>query len=178
MPILGIMRNRLILIPVLLSFGCAGDEPVSDDVAKGWRSTQRAFEDDKADWQTDVDIDGSLDVTLDCPDGGSYRAVGTYTDSETFDLTVAFDGCGADGVVIDGDLALHAEVAVTEGSTRVSMSYEGDLTWSGEANGSCTIDMTAMVAVETDNDSAEVDAEFHGDICGYDADAVVQAASN
>lgn len=172
------MRNRLVLIPILLSFGCAGDEPVSDDVAKGWRSTQLAFEDDKADWQEGVDVDGSLDVSLDCPDGGSYRVAGSYDNDEKFDLTMAFDGCGADGVVIDGELALHAEVAVSESSTRVSMSYEGDLEWSGAAKGSCAIDMTAMVAVETGHDSAEVDAEFHGDICGYDADAVVHAAAH
>ena len=168
------MRNRLgILIPVLLSFGCASDEPVSDDVSTGWRATQIAFEGDKADWGNEVDVDGSLDVGLDCPDGGSYRVVGSYDTDEKFDLTVAFDSCGAEGVVIDGDLALHAEVAVTDDSTRVSVSYEGDLTWSGEAQGSCSIDMTATVAVESD----EVDAEFHGDICGYDADAVVHAGS-
>jgi hypothetical protein len=176
------MRNRLgILIvglPVLLSFGCAGDEPVSDDAAKGWRATQLAYGNDVADWQQGVDIDGSLDVSLDCPDGGSYRAVGTYVDEKSFDLSVAFDGCSADGVVIDGDLALHAEVDISGNDTRVSMSYEGELTWSGEANGSCGIDVTASVAVEVDDDSADVDAEFHGDICGYDDDAVVHAGSH
>lgn len=172
------MRNRLVaVLPVLLSLGCAGDEPVSDDVAKGWRSTQLAFTDDQDEWQQGVDIDGSLDVSLDCPDGGSYRAVGTYDSSETFDLTIAFEGCSAEGVVIDGDLALHAEVAVSGNDTRVSMSYEGDLTWSGAAEGSCSIDMTAKVAVDVDDDSADVDAEFHGDICGYDADAVVHAGT-
>src|SRR5688500_6726435 len=106
------MRNLVISIPVLLSIGCAGDEPVSDDVSRGWRATPLAFGDDMAEWEQGVDVDGSLDVSLDCPDGGSYRAVGTYSDGETFDLSVEFAGCSAGGVVIDGVLAMHAEVDI------------------------------------------------------------------
>ena len=171
------MRKLVISIPVLLFIGCAGDEPPSDDATKGWRATQLAFGDDQAEWEQGVDVDGSLDVSLDCPDGGSYRAVGTYAANDTFDLSVEFEGCGADGVVIDGTLALHAEVDIDEHGTRVETTYEGELTWSGEANGSCGIDMSASVVVAVDDDSADVDAEFHGDICGYDADAVVHAGS-
>jgi len=165
-------------VPVLLCLACAADEPVSDDVSRGWRATQLAYADDASQWQADVDIDGSLDVRFDCPDGGSYHAVGTYDDTMTFDLTVEFDACRADGVVVDGSLALHAEVDVDENGTRTSMSYAGELSWSGEASGTCEIDMTAKVAVETDGESADVDAEFHGSICGYDADAVVDASTH
>jgi hypothetical protein len=171
------MRKLVISIPVLLSIGCAGDEPVSDDASRGWRATQLAFGDDMTEWEQGALVDGSLDVSLECPDGGSYRAVGTYSSDNTFDLTVEFEGCGADGVVIDGALALHAEVDIDEHGTRVQTSYEGDLTWSGEASGSCDIDMSASVVVAVDDDSADVDAEFHGEICGYDADAVVHAGS-
>ena len=171
------MRKLVISNPVLLSFGCAGDEPVSDDASRGWRATQLAFADDQADWQQGVDVDGSLDVSFDCPGGGSYRAVGTYSNSEAFDLSVEFESCSADGIVIDGSLDLHAEVVVDENSTRVETSYVGDLTWSGEVEGSCGIDMTASVSVVTSGDKSDVDVEVHGDICGYDADAVVHAGS-
>ena len=171
------MRTLIHSIPVLLFIGCAGDEPVSDDASRGWRATQLAFGDDQTEWQEGVDVQGSLDVTLDCSGGGSYRAVGTYADDNTFDLTVEFEGCSTDGVVIDGSLALHAEVDIDAHGTRVDTSYAGDLTWSGAANGSCDIDVTASVSVVTEGDMADVDAEFHGDICGYDADAVVHAGA-
>ena len=169
------MRTLVISIPVLLSIGCAGDEPVSDDASRGWRATQLAFADDQTEWQEGVDVDGSLDVSLGCPDGGSYRAVGTFANNETFDLSVEFENCSADGVVIDGSLALYAKVEVDEHGTRVETSYSGELTWSGAAQGSCGIDMTASVVVATSDDSSEVDVEFHGEICGYEADAVVHA---
>jgi hypothetical protein len=163
--------GTILSVPVLVLLGCAGDEPPSDDATNGWRATQLAIGDDEAQWQQQVDVDGKLDVSLECPDGGSYRAAGAYTDGTKFDLVLEFDGCSADGVVIDGDLSLHAEVEVGEDSARVATSYEGSLTWSGEANGSCDVDMTALVAVE----SSEVDVEVHGEICGYEADAVVHA---
>ena len=162
-------------LPALLCLACAGDEPVSDDVSKGWRATQLVTAEDQAKWQQSVDIDGSLDVRFDCPDGGSYHAVGTYEDTTKFDLTMEFDGCSSGGVTIDGSLALYAEVHVDEHGTRTSLEYHGDLEWSGAANGSCAIDMTASVVVETDGADSDVDAEFHGSICGYEADAVVHA---
>jgi hypothetical protein len=172
------MRTLALSIPVLLTLGCAGDEPVSDDASKGWRATQLAFGDDASAWQQGADIDGSLDVALDCPGGGSYRAVGSYTDGNTFDLTVEFEGCSAEGVVIDGSLAMHAKVTIDEHGTHVETSYAGELAWAGAANDSCSIDVTASVSVTTDDDSADVDAEFHGEICGYDADAVVHASAD
>ena len=164
-------------LPALVCLACAADEPVSDDVSKGWRATQLAYGSDQAEWEQGVDIDGSLDLDLECPDGGSYRAVGTYTNNQDFDLTIEFAQCAADGVVIDGHLALQGLVAVTENSSRVEVEYDGELTWSGDAEGSCAIDMTTKVAVSVDDDSADVDVEAHGSICGYDADAVVHASA-
>lgn len=166
----------ILSLPVLLSFGCAGDEP-SDDATKGWRATQVAIGETQNEWKDIADVDGSLDVDLECTGGGSYRVVGSVTDTETFDISLDFDDCSAEGVVIDGSLSMHAEVEVSENSTRVAVSYEGDLKWSGAAEGSCSIDATMRVAVQSDESSSEVDVEVHGDICGYDADAVVHAGT-
>jgi hypothetical protein len=171
------MRKLVISIPVLLTIGCAGDEPVSDDASRGWRATQLAIGDGQSEWGQGVDVDGSLDISLDCVGGGSYRAIGTYADGNTFELSIEFEGCSADGVVIDGSLAMHALVDVDDHGTRVETSYEGELSWSGAAQGSCDIDVNALVVVTTDDDSSDVEVEFHGDICGYDADAVVHAGS-
>ena len=171
------MRTLIITlsIPVLFTFGCGEEEP-SDDATNGWRATQLAIGQSQGDW-ADVAVDGSLDVDLDCAGGGSYRVVGSYSDDQAFDLTLEFDGCAAEDVVIDGALSMHAEVEVSENSTRVAVSYDGELSWSGAAKGSCGINATALVAVQSDGNSSEVDVEFHGEICGYDADAVVHAST-
>jgi hypothetical protein len=171
------MRTLIITlaIPVLFTFGC-GDEEPSDDATNGWRATQLAIGQSQGDW-ADIAVDGALDVDLDCIDGGSYRVIGAYSGNEEYDLSLEFDGCATEDVVIDGTLSMHAEVEVTENSTRVAVSYEGELSWSGAANGSCGIEATALVAVQSDENSSEVDVEFHGEICGYDADAVVHAST-
>lgn len=166
----------LFTLPVLLTIGCGGEEP-SDDATKGWRATQLAIGETQNDWKDISEVDGSLDVDLECTGGGSYRVVGSVTDNETFDVSLDFDNCSAENVVIDGSLSMHAEIEVTENSSRVAVSYDGDLKWSGAAEGSCSIDATMLVAVQSDASSSEVDVEVHGDICGYDADAVVHAGS-
>jgi hypothetical protein len=43
-------------------------------------------------------------------------------------VSIAFDGCKADGVVISGELAMHASVEVSEGYTHVEVEYGGQLT--------------------------------------------------
>lgn len=37
--------------------------------------------------------------------------------------------------------------------------------------------MHAEVTTEVSDDSADVDVSFHGNLCGYDADAVVRASA-
>jgi len=58
----------------------------------------------------------------------------------------------------------------------VHVDYQGELTFTGEAEGSCEIDMVIDVEAQGGNDpSAHV--SVHGEICGYSADAVVDASA-
>lgn len=170
------LGNALLTLAILLP-ACADDE-VDGDVAKGWRATNLAIGGKTGEWQAQAEADGSLSGELTCPSSGKYSIEGSITDSNTFDVSIDFDGCSADGVTISGHLAMHAEVAVTDNSSRVHVDYQGELEWSGAAEGSCEIDMVADVAVAVSGNDAKVDASFHGEVCGYSADAVVDASAH
>lgn len=175
------LRLALVTLAIAVLPACADDDEVDGDVARGWRATNLAIGEQQADWGTSVDVDGNLTLDLGCTDGGRAHIEGSYTNAESFDVSIEFDGCTADGVTISGDLAMHAEVATTATSTDVSISYSGDLQWSGDAQGSCAIDVSASVSTEITGSGAdtevEVDAEFRGEVCGYDAQAVVSASA-
>ncbi|MEO1338116.1 MAG: hypothetical protein AAFV29_20900, partial [Myxococcota bacterium] len=51
--------------------------------------------------QTMVDSSGNASVS--CPDGGTFTASGSVTDT-SFDLTITFDACAANGYVFNGTL--------------------------------------------------------------------------
>jgi hypothetical protein len=79
----------------------------------------------------------------------------TSEDLVTTHLEMTFDGCEADGVVIDGHLELDAEVTDAE----VSSSILGDLTFSGDAQGTCEVDIGANVTSTT--------VSAHSSVCGF-----------
>jgi hypothetical protein len=168
--------GKLLLTSAFLLPACAdGDDPDPDAVA-GWRAASTALGSQGAQWQGEADVDGTLDTDLVCPSGGQYVVEGNISDANEFDVSVTFDGCNEGGVLISGHLSLHAEVEVTESSSRVHVDYQGELTFTGEAEGSCEIDMVIDVEAQGGNDpSAHV--SVHGEICGYSADAVVDASA-
>jgi hypothetical protein len=175
------MRNlgTVLLTLATLMPACADDDAVDADTARGWRATNLAIGEKGSMWQTQADVDGNLASDLACPTGGKYAIEGSIVAENEYDVTLSFDGCNAEGVIISGQLALHAEVEVTDSSSRVHVDYQGEITWSGEAEGSCEVDMVADVAVSVsggNNPTADVDASFHGHVCGYSADAVVDAS--
>jgi hypothetical protein len=173
------MRNlgKALLTLAILLPACADDE-VDGDVSRGWRATSLAIGNQTSQWQAQADADGTLTGELTCPSSGHYTIEGSITDENHFDVSVGFEGCTADGVTISGHLALHADVTVTDNSSRVHVDYEGELEWSGAAEGSCDVDMVADVAVSVSGNDASVDASFHGHVCGYSADAVVDASTH
>lgn len=177
------MRNASMftLALALVLPACADDGDVDADSSKGWRAMGSAIEGSQEEWSTNVDADGNLDLDAACTGDGTARFVGSYADEGSFDMSAEFDGCTAEGVVISGNLALTGSV-VTEGdSTTVTLSYEGDLTWSGEAQGSCAIDveaaMTTSFSGEGEDAELDFDMTFEGTICGYDAESVANASA-
>lgn len=171
-----------LLALALLLPACADDGAVDDNTSRGWRATSLAIGDQQTEWGTSVDAEGNLAAQFGCVDGGHATIEGSYSDENEFDVAMTFDGCTADGVVISGSLAMHAEIVLTDHSSDVSIDYGGTLQWSGAAQGSCEIDMSAEVSASITGTGAQTqadfDAEFHGTVCDYDADAVVSASAS
>lgn len=154
--------------------GSEGDPPDEDGARTGWRSTQTALAgagvDVQAQWMASGTIDdngvtGMVTGTLPCPDGGSLEveSTGEVTEQHVFgDVRIEFDGCEADGVVIDG--YLHQTGEVTE--TKVSSQVSGELVWTGAAQGTCDIDLEANVTT----DGVSASGSFGGKMCGYGYD--------
>ncbi|MBK8715335.1 MAG: hypothetical protein IPN32_11380 [Deltaproteobacteria bacterium] len=151
-----------------------GDDP-SPDASRGWRATNLVVADGQDEWNGEVDASGQLTFDLSCPDGGAYHLEGSYSNENDYALTLSFDDCTSEGVTIAGHLALEASISVTPTTSHVAVDYSGELTFSGDANGSCAIDMTAEITADSSGGgSAEV--EYHGSVCGFSADAVVSAS--
>jgi hypothetical protein len=164
-----------------LVFGCHAGEPATgpadlDSARAGWRSTELVMAEAGIDVQgssSSVTIDQNgvsamVTGTVSCPEGGSL----TFdTDTQVTDDLVAsnveleFDGCGVDGVVIDG--FLETATAVTD--PEVSTSITGELSFSGEAQGTCEIDIGTTVT----HDASSSSVSSHASVCGFGYDELL-----
>lgn len=136
-------------------------------------------------------LDGglALSVNVDCPSGGKMKIDGrTSLMSELgglegwdpyaslaleFDLDVKFRRCKVDGVKLGGDLhyALDVDVDSTAGEASLEWSYTGDVTFRGDIEGRCEIDMVASARSGDAFTDLEVRA-YAGTMCGLDAEEV------
>ncbi len=172
---------------MLLLAACDSAEAVNseDDAAKGWVATQSALENGSNSVQTRAaDTTVNIDASADCLNGGSAHFKGTLEttvdlenptagNSTNFDYTTTFSGCTTQGVTIDGALDYQLMTSTSgDGSASVNYAYSGEVTWSGDVNGSCVIDMTA--SVETGPTS--VSATYSGTVCGFDASATLNVS--
>lgn len=169
-------KNRLalsLLFVALAPLACAEDEAVADDVASGWRTTSKVMGEQQLMWDAEADEDGDLAAMGTCPDGGSASVEGTYDSEEELSVTMTFDGCRAEGITIAGNLAMTTELVVEDDSVEIDSTMRGSLRWSGAVEGSCAIDMRISARGGADGSAA---VSISGDLCGYDAYDVVEAA--
>jgi hypothetical protein len=138
-----------------------------------------------------LDVGGSIRIDADvpCPDGGKIKLDGSASlNSEIgnldgwdayaslaveFDLGVTFRRCKVDGVKLGGDLdyALTFDVDTAAGAASLEWSYTGEVTFRGDIEGKCTIDMHAS-ASSGDAFSSLAARGYAGTMCGFDAEEV------
>lgn len=124
--------------------------------------------------------ESEVNVSVDCPSGGSMSISGTFVQDGTFDAnnpsaggtldiafdySMSFDNCAAQDVVIDGGLNYALDLSV-DTSTNVydySFAFSGEVGFSGSVSGTCSIDATGSMSSETGV------MTYEGTICGYDA---------
>jgi hypothetical protein len=138
-------------------------------------------------------LDGSasinVDVDIPCPSGGKMKLDGSLSlDSQLgtvegwdayadvaveFDLGVKFRRCKVDGVKLGGELdySLTFDVDTTAGTASLDWSYVGDVTFRGDVEGRCTIDMHASASSGDAFSNLDVRA-YAGSMCGFDAEEV------
>jgi hypothetical protein len=142
-----------------------------------------------------LDASGNIEIHADvpCPGGGKMKLDGSAsldTDLGTvegwdayatvaveFDLGVKFRRCKVDGVKLGGNLdyALTFDVDSAAGTAALDWSYTGDVTFRGDVEGHCEIDMHASANSGDAFSSLEVRA-FAGTMCGFDAEEIASFA--
>ncbi|HRI07825.1 MAG TPA: hypothetical protein PKW35_08415 [Nannocystaceae bacterium] len=179
------------MVVAMVVVGCGGDVS-EDDARSGWAKTNAvlssggmAAQSSAGDTAQDpsyraLPVGTSVDYQYACSGGGTLHFVGTYevatglgTDVNfTYDAT--FAGCDAGGVTVDGQLDYAASVSTSDTGTSITYDYKGDLTWSGDVEGGCVIDMQGSVTTTTGGvGPGSVSISYKGSICGYDAAATL-----
>ena len=167
------LRQATIIVAfALLAPGCAeGPTADKDSARSGWRSTEAAL--GQAGISTGWSGSGTVSASgtsgavygnTGCTDGGSMyvEAAGEVTDERVVGaVSIEFDKCNVDGVIIDGVLDYSAEVT----EDKVTGAIVGDLEYSGDAEGHCTIELAATVSSSGTSVGA---ASVGGSMCGYD----------
>jgi hypothetical protein len=165
--------------------GCDDDD--SDDVDTreaevGWAATNHAMASGHDSFAAQVELTASGDLEASCEGGGSMYMVGRMNDEDDFRLDVDFDGCVADDVMIDGTVTLVASVDVDvdidgddgdHAGAAVIVDWDGDLVFSGDVEGTCSIDASVRAGALVFDDFAAAGVTVEGHICDHDADIVV-----
>lgn len=137
----------------------------------------------------DLDAGIRIDVDVPCPNGGKMKLDGSAslnTDLGTvegwstyasvaleFDLGVKFRRCKIDGIKLGGELdySLSMDVDTTAGAASLEWSYTGEVTFRGDIEGTCEVDMHASANSGDAFSDLQVRA-YAGSMCGLDAEEV------
>ncbi|MFB6372973.1 MAG: hypothetical protein ABEN55_07635 [Bradymonadaceae bacterium] len=169
------------LLFMLIMAGC-GNNMTEEETKKAWRSTQQtlASGDSQAQAKVSTSDDGSsTQTTVDytCPQGGSASFEGTYsasssgegsgsTDTFEADMNIQYNSCESSNITINGNLNYNVTTESTGDSASLVYKMSGNLDYSGEVKGSCKIDMTGKLSVN----SSRAGWSYSGTACGHDAE--------
>lgn len=164
------VRAAMVLVAMV---GCSKNTLEAEEAAVAWQATSAELE-RSATTAPLVGVGADGTFGLDCLEGGTILAEGEFDASAdlsdlsgvaSFDYTLELAGCAHDGVVTDGVLAFtgFASASVLELTAETSFTWTGDLSYTGEVEGECEIDVTAASFVGL---ATGASASFEGTVCG------------
>lgn len=173
----------LFALTLIAAVGC---QPVAEeDVDEAWETTSYALMDAEPNSATAAEFEtfGNGDILDGCPDGGQIDSQ-AQVDLSLLEISgdgvsagvryeSAFAGCKVDDTTIDGNLTWTMSADVSD-DVSVSWTWAGSLTYSGEISGTCDVDMSGEVLVDSDG----VEVQYAGTYCGYDAAAHLKVSSD
>ncbi len=184
------LRHLALTILALSALAACGVNPA--DSGKVWRSVTRTLGADSGNQQA---LSASFTFEVDCENGGEAELEALFDlDDETaghlaavFGYQIRYDECQPDDNTLDGELNYDATVVADHtdngGLLTVRTTYQGVVTSTGEANGTCEIDVVGTLdaaAYELPGEEfhAQVDATYTGTICGNEVDEVFSASAD
>lgn len=124
------------------------------------------------------EVGGMVDYDFACFGGGKAHFSGMVhvssepdSDQVAVDLSTDFNGCKAEigDITIDGGMDYAVSVSSSGDSDDVTVTMHGKLSFSGDINGACDIDVKLSVSSMQDSNSVS----YSGSICGHDAEVTI-----
>lgn len=139
----------------------AGATPVQADDAPAFRAGAEA----------------AVDYDFACPGGGTARFAGSVVAASdetsgqaTFTFQTDFAACKSlANITIDGNMDYASSISGTAEAVQLTFSMSGSLSFSGEVEGSCDIDLTLNASAT----AGSAGGTFEGSVCGHDASATL-----
>ncbi|MBA2665029.1 MAG: hypothetical protein H0U74_22270 [Bradymonadaceae bacterium] len=184
------------LVMLALVTSACSDEVSQEDAQRGWaaanlvlalgqaqaqtRSSALESTESDFDYSTTESANGTqhnVNYSFSCLEGGKAAFVGKFATHDngqtTFSYDVSYDGCRSQSVVIDGALGFSLDMKITDSSTSLEYVYNGTLDFSGEASGTCAIDLIGKTSTSFAGGSDfSYQVSYSGSVCGHDADLV------
>lgn len=154
---------------IVLSSSLAACGMSDEDIRKAWGATNTALTGGQSQSAGGLTADqAGTTFEYACAGGGAATFSGEAVTENEFSFHVVFAGCSAQEVTIDGSLDFATVTSSTSSSFSMTFDYTGSLTWSGDVEGECDIDMTGSLTAS----EAGSGGSFTGTICGEDAGEV------
>ncbi len=148
-------RSAGLALAALLA-ACGGDDGESDFTAEESQDVYATAQGQLTALHTESDLMGSMPESYDydCPEGGGIAMAVTYEGGLITHIDHDFDGCGAGGLVLSGNMDYtDGDYELCDGA---AYNVEGDLEVTGDLMGACTMDLR----VECE--------ELSGSTCGHE----------
>jgi hypothetical protein len=104
-------------------------------------------------------------------------SLSSFDTAGEFSFDVEFDDCGANEVVINGEIEYALGISTDGANTLLTWGWDGDLEYSGDVEGDCEYNLKGSLSVTagTNGDPTSVSVQYTGTLCGHDAAAILNA---